>query len=74
MSQTNHTPEIEMNDEMFEIVKNGFVGLQIDTENEISLSALFQAINALTEDKAELMYRQVKDKCELTNDSRCMTF
>lgn len=71
--------EIEMNDELFDIVKNGFVGLQIDIENEvptgpaqaqITLSALFQAINALTEDKAELMYRQVKDKCELTPSAK----
>ena len=72
MSQTIQTPEIEMNDELFEIVKNGFVSLHIDTENEseITLSALFQAINALPDDKAELMYRQVKDKCELTQSAK----
>lgn len=70
MSQTNQTPEIENNDELFEIVKNGFVGLHIDTESEISLSPLFQAINALSEDKAELMYRQIKDKCELTPSAK----
>ena len=68
MSQTKQ----EMNDEIFEIVKNGFVGLQIDTENEneITLSPLFQAINSLPEDKAELMYRQVKDNCELTPSAK----
>lgn len=67
--------ENEMNDELFDVVINGFEGLEIHKdaakiEDEITLFTLFQAINSLSDDKKERMYRQVKDKCILTTSAK----